>query len=357
MNKKKLSVLLAVSAMGTMALMACQPKTQDLSKAPEFKKVVLSDLTKGKPAGWAVSDGWTNGTPFGVDWSAQRVKFTEGGMALSISKDNAGKYYGGEIKTTGEDGTFKYGYFGATMKPSNAVGTVSSLFTYTGPSENNNPHDEIDIEFLGKDTTMVQFNYYAESDKSHEFKYKLGFDASKEFHDYGFYWDNTQIVWYVDMKPVYRVTVDIPSLSQRLMTNYWKGDNSKDIKAWMGVYDGKNLGTTQSEYKAIYYADLEGNAHVFDTGASSAEASPIELTFNSAKEYVTTNAEDNHSAEVTYSGVSQTYHNINASLPTNAGEKNLFSTKIKNLGDEMAIVRINLNGAEPHGEHDVYALS
>ena len=30
---------------------------------------------------------------------------------------------------------------------------------YTGPSEGK-PWDEIDIEFLGKDTTKVQFNYF-----------------------------------------------------------------------------------------------------------------------------------------------------------------------------------------------------
>ena len=162
MNKKKFAVLLAVSAMGAGALMACNPAKEELSDAPEFKKVILSDLTAGKPAGWAVSDGWTNGTPFGVEWSNKQAKFDENGMTFSISKDAEGKYYGGEIKTIGEDGVFKYGYYGARMKPSNAVGTVSSFFTYTGPTEDN-PHDEIDIEFLGKDTTEVQFNYYAES--------------------------------------------------------------------------------------------------------------------------------------------------------------------------------------------------
>ncbi len=356
MNKKKFAVLLAVSAMGAGALMACNPAKEELSDAPEFKKVILSDLTAGKPAGWAVSDGWTNGTPFGVEWSNKQAKFDENGMTFSISKDAEGKYYGGEIKTIGEDGVFKYGYYGARMKPSNAVGTVSSFFTYTGPTEDN-PHDEIDIEFLGKDTTEVQFNYYAESDKSHEFKYKLGFDASKDFHDYGFYWDDKQIVWYVDGVAVHRVKESIPSLGQRIMTNYWKGDDTKNITNWMGAYDDKNLESTQSEYKAIYYADLEGKGRVFETGPSTEDGTPIELSFNSAEEYVVTNGEDHHSADVTYEGVTQSYHNIVSALPDEAASKNIFSTKIKNLGSEASIVRININSDKAHGENNIYAIN
>ncbi|MEE5995094.1 MAG: family 16 glycosylhydrolase [Candidatus Enteromonas sp.] len=356
MNKKKFAVLLAVSAMGAGALMACNPAKEELSDAPEFKKVILSDLTAGKPAGWAVSDGWTNGTPFGVEWSNKQAKFDENGMTFSISKDAEGKYYGGEIKTIGEDGVFKYGYYGARMKPSNAVGTVSSFFTYTGPTEDN-PHDEIDIEFLGKDTTEVQFNYYAESDKSHEFKYKLGFDASKDFHDYGFYWDDKQIVWYVDGVAVHRVKESIPSLGQRIMTNYWKGDDTKNITNWMGAYDDKNLESTQSEYKAIYYADLEGKGRVFETGPSTEDGTPIELSFNSAEEYVVTNGEDHHSADVTYEGVTQSYHNIVSALPAEAASKNIFSTKIKNLGSEASIVRININSDKAHGENNIYAIN
>ncbi|MBP5092036.1 MAG: family 16 glycosylhydrolase [Bacilli bacterium] len=336
--------------------MACGNPKEDLSDAPEFKKVVLSDLKAGKPAGWGISDGWTNGEPFGVDWSAQQTKFDDKGMTFSISKDEEGKYYGGEIKTIGDDGVFKYGYYGARMKPAKAVGTVSSFFTYTGPSEDN-PHDEIDIEFLGKDTTTVQFNYYAESDKSHEFTYKLGFDASADFHDYGFYWDAKQIVWYVDGVAVHRVKESIPTLGQRIMTNYWKGSDSKDILNWMGKYDDKNLETTSSQYEAIYYADLEGKGHVFDTGSSSEGATPIELTFASQTEYTVTNGEDSHSADVVYEGVEQSYHNINAALPSDAKEKNLFSTKIKNLGAEMAVVRVNVNGAEAHGDNGIYALN
>jgi len=44
---------------------------------------------------------------------------------------------------------FGYGYYEVRMKAAKNVGIVSSFFTYTGPSDNN-PWDEIDIEFFRK---------------------------------------------------------------------------------------------------------------------------------------------------------------------------------------------------------------
>ena len=96
------------------------------------------------------------------------------------------------------------------MKPSANGGTASTFFVCTGPydtkyvldengdyvlDENgqrltqNNPHDEIDIEFLGKDTTKVQFNFFVDGKGGNEYMYDLGFDASEEFHTYGFRWE------------------------------------------------------------------------------------------------------------------------------------------------------------------------
>ena len=138
------------------------------------------------------------------------IYFDEDGMEMSISKGADGKYKGAEIRTITGQGSFSNGYFGGTFKPSNVKGTVSTFFLYTGPAEGN-PHDEIDIEFLGKDTTKVQFNYYGGSDKSHEYMYELGFDASQAFHQYGFYWDMQRIVWFVDNQPVYQANTDIPT--------------------------------------------------------------------------------------------------------------------------------------------------
>lgn len=115
------------------------------------------------------------------------------------------------------------------MKPIKNDGVVSSFFTYTGPSDNN-PWDEIDIEFLGKDTKKVQFNYFTNGIGSHEFIYDLGFDAREEFHVYDFEWRKDSITWYVDGAVVHTVTEDIPSTSAKIMMNVWPGTG---VDSWL----------------------------------------------------------------------------------------------------------------------------
>ncbi|KHD37117.1 beta-glucanase [Clostridium acetobutylicum] len=182
---------------------------------------------------WAKSDGWTNGNPFNCTWRASNVNFNNG-MELSITKDAKGgtiPYAGGEYRSNNRYG---YGLYRVSMKPAKHIGVDSSFFSYTGPSDNN-PWDEIDIEFLGKDTTEVQFNYYTNGVGNHEYLYKLGFDASKGFHTYGYIWEQNYIAWLVDGKEVYRATSNIPTHPGKVMMNLWPGIG---VDSWLGAYDG-----------------------------------------------------------------------------------------------------------------------
>lgn len=154
-----------------------------------------------------IADGWSNGGMFDCTWSSANVGFSDGKLNLSIYGNGWSGYTGGECRT---NQTFGYGMYDVSMKPAKNDGIVSSFFTYTGPTDGT-VWDEIDIEFLGKDTTKVQFNYYTNGVGNHEYLYDLGFDASEGFHHYGFYWGESSITWYVDEKPVYTATKDIPS--------------------------------------------------------------------------------------------------------------------------------------------------
>lgn len=133
------------------------------------------------------------------------------------------------------------------MKPIKNDGVVSSFFTYTGPSDNN-PWDEIDIEFLGKDTTKVQFNYYTDGKGGHEHLYDLGFDASEEFHTYGFMWQTDSIVWYVDGEAVYSATENIPQTPSKIMLNAWPGTG---VDGWLNAFDG-----TVPLYASYHFIDF-----------------------------------------------------------------------------------------------------
>lgn len=279
MKKKVLAFLLAAAML--LALSACgggdskttnppatkAPATQapeENNQAPEenntpdtFGGEVIADFANGAdPTGNVfASDGWSNGSVFDTFWKSDCLTYSDGQMHLSI-KDANGEvdqtYYSGEARTNNYYG---YGDFAVSMKPAKAEGTASTFFTCTGPYDINangeeNPWDEIDIEFLGKDTTGVQFNYFVNGQGGHEYWYELGFDASEDFHEYGFRWTEDSISWYVDGQPVYTVTTaengDLPKTAGRILCNFWAG--TKDAEGWMGPY---TLNEATADYKYI----------------------------------------------------------------------------------------------------------
>ena len=207
---------------------------------------MLADFEKGASDKFVASDGWSNGSPFDCTWKADNVTFEDGLMKLTI--DETYEYTAGEYRS---NDFYGYGLYEVSMKAIKNPGVVSSFFTYTGPSDDN-PWDEIDIEFLGKDTTQVQFNYYTNGQGGHEYLYDLGFDASEEFHEYGFEWKEDSITWYVDGEPVYTATENLPVTESKIMMNAWNG---KGVDGWLDKYDGTTPLT--AEYKWARFTKAE----------------------------------------------------------------------------------------------------
>jgi len=200
---------------------------------------------------------WSNGNPFNCAWQPDNVIFNQGKMLLIL--DNTGcpqecdgkPYASGEFRSTQEK--YGYGYYEVRMKPAKGDGLVSSFFIYTG-TYGQEDHHEIDFEFLGRDTTSVQLNYYVEGKGNHEKIIDLGFDASKQFHNYGFSWTPESLTWYVDGKPVHTVKGKVPYKPGKIMVNFWPGIG---VDGWLKPfkYPGKPL---QAEYDWIAYSPLEG---------------------------------------------------------------------------------------------------
>lgn len=199
-----------------------------------------------------IANGWSNGGQFNVTWRKSNCTFNDNKMQLIISEDKAGgsiPYAGAEYRTRKFYG---YGRYEVSMKPIKNDGVVSSFFTYTGPTDKN-PWDEIDIEFLGKDTTIVQFNYFTSGRGNHEYIHELGFDASEAFHTYAFEWHEDKIVWFVDGVEVYTATNNIPKTRGKIMMNAWCG---KGVDAWLKAFDPSNMPLT-AEYEWFSYTPFE----------------------------------------------------------------------------------------------------
>lgn len=228
------------------------PSSEESTAAPETgapetpSPTVFADFSKTNSAFFFASDGWSNGNEFGCAWVGSQAVLGDGKLTLTLDRRADGSYISGEFRT---HRFYGYGLYEVSMKPIKNDGVVSSFFTYTGPHENGNPWDEIDIEFLGKDTTKIQFNYFTNGVGNHVYLYDLGFDASKEFHTYGFRWTEDAITWYVDGKAVYTATADIPTTPGRIMMNVWNGVN---VDGWLNPYDGTVPLTAEYQWVKYY---------------------------------------------------------------------------------------------------------
>ena len=171
---------------------------------------------------------------YGGDWSRDNIRQTAEGADLDVRRhpSRSGPYTGGEMKTLK---TYGYGRYEVVMRPAKGSGLVSSFFTYTGSYEGN-PHDEIDIEFLGLDTSRIHFNYFRNGKTGESATFDLPFDAADADHLYAFEWAPEGITWYVDGEPYYK-TVEgdayLPTTPGSVIFNVWTG------KPFMSAWHGK----------------------------------------------------------------------------------------------------------------------
>jgi beta-glucanase (GH16 family) len=185
---------------------------------------------------WQKAD-WANHNVFNVGFRPDHVRLDQQRITLTLDDQDSHGYpfTSGEYRTLK---VFGYGRYQVRMKVPRGSGIVSSFFVYTGPSEGT-PHDEIDMEFLGRDTTKVQFNYWTNGKGGNEKMHKLGFDAAADFHEYGFEWRPDYIAWFVDGVEVHRLTkaitgVPIPTHQGKIMMNLWTG--TPEVEDWLGPF-------------------------------------------------------------------------------------------------------------------------
>lgn len=259
---------------------------------------------------WFMAGQWTNGSPFANGWDPNYFQISHSTLSLFSKKDPfvvpswdnsglAGKtldYTSGEIRTRE---FFGYGCYATCMKPIPVAGVVSSFFAYAGkfdspdgdtpqdsPPGNGKLHNEIDVEFLGFDPTVLQTNWFSrntsviESPSSgNEGIHQLGFNASENFHVYGFRWTGDDesgtgggIEWFVDGHSIRKVITQgssraIPRAEYtylRMMANSWVVDDT--AWAWAGIPPQDFPGNANAQFKWVMYTEtLTDGSHGRDT--------------------------------------------------------------------------------------------
>ena len=398
MNKRILTAIALTLAL-VMALSGCtyfnaifgsifKGPQVELTDAPLNAEKLVDFTQEVDPSVLFESDGWSNGDVFNVVWKSHNVVYENGIMRLGITEESATAYLDGtEVAfnyTAGEARTqnyYHYGDYEVSMKPSANPGTASTFFVCTGPYDEKNvtdedgnvtkvpnAHDEIDIEFLGKDTTKVQFNFFVGGQGGNEYMYDLGFDASKEFHRYGFRWAEDSITWFVDGVPVYKVTTNknavggtnlrvvdkLPSTAGRMLTNYWCGNER--AWGWMGQYKG-SVNDQGTEYQWIATsaegAPLNPPVQNPDNGENGDPVTPPAGTDDLQFEYWISNP-DLYAVEgnnIKYNGLGNTYACVGTDISGVATGKDTFTVTVTNNGEADVRVRFDIQATTQVGNH------
>ncbi len=161
------------------------------------------------------------------------IPMAESGVKLQLRKESRGdrKFTAGSIATKEDaDSKYLYGRFEVVMKPVKASGVITAFFLYRF-----DPWQEIDVEFLGRDTSKILLNvFYNPGNAGDLYNYgyrgtpvivNLGFDAAEDFHKYAIEWDAEEIRWFVDDRLIHRrssgAPTPIPHLPMRFFLNVW----------------------------------------------------------------------------------------------------------------------------------------
>lgn len=203
----------------------------------------------------SASDHFTPDSHYGCAWRPENVEPTSTGALLAVHKrpEAGAPCTAAEMQTADH---YSYGRYEVIMRPARGSGLVSAFFTYTG-SYFGDPHDEIDIEFLGTDTTRIHFNYFRKGRAGAYEIFDLPFDAAEADRLYAFEWTPDSITWFVEGVPIYQTpagATDLPVAAGKIYMNAWAGADS--IRQWTG--DNTFRSGAGAHYSCVSFVPMGG---------------------------------------------------------------------------------------------------
>lgn len=230
---KLLPGLLALTAT-TCATILVASDTASSSERPASFRDDFSHLDRDR---WFISDGWSNGDHQSCTWRAAQATIAQdvsahiAGSVLRLGLVGAGdKWACAEVQARERTG---HGLYEVLMRVEAGSGVVAAFFTYNGPSHGL-PHNEIDIEILGRNSDVIQLNRYVDGRGENEVITSVPGGVARFVH-YAFSWHPDRIDWYIDGELVHTAHDEIPAAPQRLHFSLWSG--APMLNAWLGPFD------------------------------------------------------------------------------------------------------------------------
>jgi endo-1,3-1,4-beta-glycanase ExoK len=165
-----------------------------------------------------------------------------------------------------------YGLYLVRMKPARMRGGVSAFFIMNRWKPVDWEHTEIDIEFLGKETTRVQLTTHDFQKggtvwKSSMEMVSLGFDYTEDFHVYGILWTGDKVFWFADGKLLRQTDQYVPREPMQIRLNAYVGAMKEPgIREWLGPIDAADIPAV-TEYDWVRYYPLEDIPREYSQGA------------------------------------------------------------------------------------------
>lgn len=172
---------------------------------------------------------------FDTDWRKAHAIVNDDGVHLSLvpKQGAANRFDGASMRHTSAT---HFGRYEVMLQPARGAGVVTGFFTYSGPYYGTR-HDEIDIEFLGRDTTKMHIAWFVDGVMKNKLV-DLGYDAADRPRLYAFEWSPHAVRWFADGEKVFETTIDdgkIPQIPGFVFVNLWAADPS--IATWSGLSD------------------------------------------------------------------------------------------------------------------------
>lgn len=219
---------------------------------PNDKRGFHDPFAQLSPHRWFVADYAFQHPHFDTDWKKSNVTHLAETQAIILRlspKSNGGeigqrnRYWGGSMRRRKTSG---FGRYEAMLQPAKGDGMVTGFFTYTGPYYGTR-HDEIDIEFLGRNTGMMQVSWFVDGQLRSR-QIELGFDASDRPRRYAFEWWPERLRWFVEGELVFevdRTSAPLPEVPGYLYLNLWAA--APALEKWAGRTSPRTRGRAQIE--------------------------------------------------------------------------------------------------------------
>lgn len=220
----------------------------DCPADPAFAGSFTIDLTKGEPEDHIEA---LAGTQLTYDGSK--------GAIFSIKSVT-------DAPTVASDKYIFFGRIDVVMQAAPGAGIVTSVVLQSDDL------DEIDIEFVGGDTSHVQTNYFSKGDTStyDRGKWHPVVNPMQQEHTYSIDWTKDYVKWYVDGKEIRTLTYAeakggsiFPQTPMQVKFGTWvagKQGASKGTIDWAGGITDFSKGPFVATYKSIKITDNMGGA-------------------------------------------------------------------------------------------------